>query len=74
MVAVAGVLIGGIRRGLGLQCPVIRQGTTGDDQPLFGSGPFALDPRLNPACDHLDVHWPFLTVSHRQVRPRIDRE
>ena len=42
MVAVVGVLIDGIRRGLGLQCSVIRQGRTGDDQPLLGSRAFAL--------------------------------
>src|SRR6476660_6172256 len=60
MVTVAGVLIGGIARGTGLQRPVIRQRTTGDDQPLFRSDPFALDPRLHSALDHLDLHWPFL--------------
>ena len=74
MVAVAGVLIGGIPRGTGLQRPVVRQGTPGDHQPLLGSGAFALDPRLHPALDHLDLHRPFLPVSHRQVRPRIGRE
>src|SRR5919106_3653155 len=47
MVAVVGVLIGGIPRGLGLQCSVIRQGTTGNHQPFLGSTAFALDSRLN---------------------------
>jgi len=74
MIAVAGVLIGGIPRGTGLQCPVVRQGPTGDHQPLFRSGPFALDPRLHPAFDHLDLYRAFLPVSYRQVYPRIGRE
>src|SRR5947209_15032927 len=64
LVAVAGVLLGGIPRGTGLQGPVVRQGTTGDHQPLVGSGPFALDPRLHAACDHLDDYRAFLPVSH----------
>src|SRR4030095_15892111 len=74
MVAVAGVLISGIRRSLGLQCTRRRQGTTGDDEPLLGSRPFPLDPRLHPALDHLDVHWPFLPVPHRQMCPRVGRK
>src|SRR5262252_1756392 len=74
MVAVAGVLIRGIRRSLGLQYPRRRQGTTSDDEPLLGSRPFTLDPRLHPTLDHLDVHWPFLPVTHRQRRPRIGRK
>src|SRR3989442_2557757 len=71
VVAVAGVLIGGIWRGLGLQRPLVRQGPTGDQQPLLGSRAFALDPRLHAALDHLDGHRPFLPVSYRQVRPRL---
>ena len=55
MVAIAGVLIGGIRRGAGLQRAVVREGTTGDHQPLLGSRAFALEPRLHPALDHLDL-------------------
>src|SRR5712691_13310931 len=74
MVAMLGVLLGGIARGAGLEGPVVCQGTTGDHQPLLGSWVFALDPRLHPAPHHLDGHRPFLTVSHRQVGPRIDRE
>src|SRR5215831_3246537 len=74
MVAVAGVLISGIRRSLGLQCTRRRQGTTSDDEPLLGSRPFTLAPRLHPALDQLDVHWPFLPVPHRQMRPRIGRK
>src|SRR5215831_10004562 len=71
MVAVAGVLISGIWRSLGLQHTRRRQGTTGDDEPLLGSSPFPLDPRLHPALDHLDLHWPFLPVTHRQMCPRV---
>src|SRR5262245_54629818 len=74
MIAIVLILIGGIPRGTGLQCAVIRQGPTGDHQPLCGSGPFARDPRLHPAPDQLDGHRPFLAVSYRQVRPRIARE
>src|SRR4029450_5078934 len=74
MIAVALILIGGIPRGTGLQCVVIRQGPTGDHQPRRGSGPFALDPRLHPAPDQLDLHRPFLAVSYRQGRPRLARE
>src|SRR5215813_13447686 len=64
MVAVALVLLGGIARGTGLQYPVVREGPTGDDQPLLRSRAFALDPRLHPAPDHLDLHRPFLPVAH----------
>src|SRR5262245_7499925 len=74
MVAMLGVLIGGIARGAGLEGLVVRQGTTGDHQPLLGSWAFALDPRLHPAPHYLDGHRPFLPVSHRHVGPRIDRE
>src|SRR5262249_48591017 len=55
MVVVADVLIGGIRRNLGLQRTRCRQGTTGDNEPRLGSSPFTLDPRLSPALDHLDL-------------------
>src|SRR5262245_22659191 len=74
MVAVALVLLGGIARGTGLPYPVVREGPTGDYQPLLGARAFALDPRLYPAPDHLDRHWPFLAVSYRQMRPRMARE
>src|SRR5215471_14683108 len=67
LVAVAGVLIRGIRRSLGLQPTRRREGTTGDDEPLLGASPFTLDPRLHPALDHFDGHWPFLPVTHRQM-------
>src|SRR5215467_13327502 len=63
MVAVALVLIGGIARGTGLQYPVVREGPTGDHQPLLGSRAFALD-----------LHLPFLAVSYRQMCPRMARE
>src|SRR6266487_3475620 len=69
MVAMPSVLIGGIARGAGLQGAVIREGPTGDHQPLLGSDALALDPRLHPALDHRDGHWPFLAVSHRQMGP-----
>src|SRR6266849_8329128 len=74
MVAVALVLLGSIPRGTGLPCPVVREGPTGDDQPLLGSRAFALEPCLHPAPDHLDLYQPFLAVSYRQVDPRIARE
>src|SRR6266852_5518019 len=47
MVAVALVLIGGIPRSTRLQCPVVREGPPGDDQPLLGSRAFALEPCLH---------------------------
>src|SRR5712691_4408975 len=74
MVAVALVLIGGIPRGTGLPCPVVREGPPGDDQPFLRSRAFALDPCLDPAPDHRYLHRPFLAGSYRQVRPRIARE
>src|SRR5215471_4421472 len=74
MVAVALVLIGGIARGTSLPYPVVREGPTGDYQPLLGSRAFALDPRLHPAPDQLDLHRPFLAVTYRQMRPRMARE
>src|SRR5215831_7323335 len=75
MIAVAGVVVGGIARGARLQRALVRQWTTGDHQPFFGSGAFALQARLHPACDHLDSHWTLLTVSYRQSPPgsRIER-
>src|SRR5262252_8360511 len=75
LIAVAGVVIGGIARDTSLQGALVRQRTTGDHQPLCGSGAFALHPRLHPACDHLDGHWPLLSVSHRACPPgvRIER-
>src|SRR4030095_3516955 len=69
MVAVVLVLIGSIARGTGLQGPLVCQGTTGDHEPLLGAGPFALNPCLHPAFDHLDGHGPFLAVSHREPPP-----
>src|SRR6266513_1876130 len=74
MVAVALVLIGGISRGTGLPCPIIREGPPGDDQPLLRSRAFALEPCLYPVPDHRHLHRPFLAVSYRHVRPRIARE
>src|SRR5215510_13720884 len=56
MITVAGVVLGGIARGTSLPRVLVRQRTTGDDQPLFRSDAFALHPRLHPACDHLDGH------------------
>src|SRR5262245_25101034 len=46
MIAVAGVVIGGIARGTSLQWALVRQRTPGDHQPFFGSGAFVLHPRL----------------------------
>src|SRR4029453_10766479 len=69
MVAVVLVLIGSIARGTGLQGPLVCQGTTGDHEPLLGAGPFALNPCLHPACDHLDGHGTFLAVSYRSPPP-----
>src|SRR6266478_3600146 len=71
MVAVAPVLLGSIPRGTGLPCPVVREGPTGDHQPLLGSRAFALEPCLHPAPDHRHRHRPFLAVSYHHVRPRI---
>src|SRR5712691_2869037 len=69
MIAVAGVVIGGIPRGPSLQRALVRQRTTGDHQPFCGSGAFALHPRLHSACDHLDGHRTLLTISHRESPP-----
>src|SRR5215510_8052609 len=69
MVAVALVLSGGIERGTGLQYPVVREGPTGDHQPLLGSRAFALYPRLHPACDHLDGHRTLLTIAYPESPP-----
>src|SRR5262249_37086001 len=75
LIAVAGVVIGGIARGTSLQGALICQRTTGDHQPLCGSGALALHPRLHPTLDHLDGYRPLLTVSDRQSPPgsRIER-
>src|SRR5712664_4115711 len=43
LVAMSGVLLGGIARGTGLPCPLVRQRPTGDHQPLFRADPLALD-------------------------------
>src|SRR5215471_21019052 len=74
MIAVVGVVIGSITRGAWLQRAIVRQRTTGDHQPLCGSGAFALHPRLHPACDHLDGYWAFLTISHYQSPPGTGSE
>src|SRR5713101_6642863 len=75
MIAVVGVVIGSIPRGAWLQRALVRQRTTGDHQPLCGSGAFALHPRLHPTLDHLDGYRTLLTVSYRQSPPgsRIER-
>src|SRR5215813_12396856 len=75
LIAVAGVVIGGIARDTSLQWALVRQRTTGDHQPLCGSGAFALHPRLHPILDHLDGYRTLLTVSYRQSPPgsRIER-
>src|SRR5438445_12576227 len=71
MVAIAGVLVGGIPRGTRLQRAVVRERTPSDDQPLFGYWPFAFEPSLHTAFDYLDFHRPFLAVSQCQPPPRI---
>src|SRR5262245_38183568 len=68
-IAIADVLIGSIWRGLRLQCALVRKWTTGDHEPLFRSRPFTLQTSLHAAFDHLDFHWAFLTISHRQAPP-----
>src|SRR5262245_21316265 len=75
MVAMPGVLIGGIVRGAGFQGTVVCTRTPGAHQPLLGSQALARDPCLYPAHDHLDVYRPLLTVSHREAPPgcRIKR-
>src|SRR5262249_3759398 len=52
----------------------VRERLPGDHQPFLGADAFALDPRLHPAPDHLDLYRPFLPVSHCQVRPRLRSE
>src|SRR4029450_7187614 len=42
MIAVAGILIGGIARGARSPYAVVRERLPGDDQPFLGSGAFAL--------------------------------
>ena len=64
MVAMSGVLISGIAGGTRLQCPIVRQGPTGDHQSLGGPSPLALDLRLHPPGDHLHLHRVFLAVSY----------
>src|SRR5262249_9449256 len=68
-VAIPGILIASIPRCLGLQRPVIREGTTGDHQPLRWSRASALQARLHASLDHLYFNRTFLSVSYRQPRP-----
>jgi len=56
MIAVVGVVIGSITRGAWLQRAIVRQRTTGDHQPLCGSGSnsnfgLAVDSRLRMEVD-----------------------
>src|SRR5262244_169535 len=53
-IAILGVLLGGIRRCLPLQCALVRERTTGDHQPLLWSRVFALQARLHASLDHGD--------------------
>src|SRR5215510_510732 len=69
MVAMSGGWIGGMARGAGLLRALVRERTPGDHQPRLGSPVFAREPGLYPAPDHLDGHWPFLSVSHRHACP-----
>jgi hypothetical protein len=75
MIAVVGVVSGSITRGAWLQRAIVPQRSTGDHQPLCGSGAFALHPRLHSTLDHLDGYRTLLTVSYRQSPPgsRIER-
>src|SRR6267143_952175 len=68
------VVFHGIRRGFPLQWAVGREGTTGDHQPLLRSRAFPFEARLHTASDHLNPHWTFLTVAHRQACPRTRSE
>src|SRR6516165_4828252 len=68
-IAIASVLLGGIRRALRLPRAGVRERTSGDHEPLVGSRAFAFEPCLHPADDHLDVHRPFLAIAHRQPPP-----
>ena len=71
MIAIPGVLIGGIARGPAPQEAVVREWLPSNHQPFLGSRTFALDPRLHPAPDYLNLHWPFFPIAHRHVRPRL---
>src|SRR5437870_3685107 len=51
MVAISGVLIGGLVKGPGPQEAVVREWLPGHHQPFLGSRAFALDPCLHPAPD-----------------------
>jgi len=73
MVAMLGILIGSIRRSLWLHCAIVCERLPGDDQVLFGSHPFALQPRLHPACDHLNLHRPFLAVAYLLAADNVSR-
>src|SRR5215468_8346212 len=70
-VAIATVVLRGIRRGFPLPNAVIREWTTGDHQPLLRPRPFPFQTGLHAASDHLDLHRPFLPVSHCQARPPL---
>src|SRR5262249_49080574 len=70
-IAIAGVLLAGLARGLCLQQTVVRERMTGDYQPLLGPGAFALQACLHAAGDQLDRHRTFLALAHRQPRPYI---
>src|SRR5215468_267661 len=59
MIAIPGVLIGGIARGPAPQEAVVREWLPSNHQPFLGSRTFALDPRLHPAPDYLNLHRPF---------------
>src|SRR5712691_8667294 len=50
-ITLAGVLIAGLARGLCLQHPVVREGTTGDHQPLLWPRAFAFEARRHAALD-----------------------
>src|SRR6266700_3415145 len=74
MIAMPGVLLGGIPRGAGFQGTVVRERSPGDHQPFLGSRAFALQTRRHAPCGHLDRHRTFLPVSSRHVGPRLGGE
>jgi len=74
LLALPGVLRGGIPRGAGLPGTVGRAGPPGHHRPRRGSGPCALDPCLPPAWGSLPLPRPLLPVSPCQRWPHIGGE
>src|SRR5262245_14428744 len=55
-IPIAGILIAGIWRCVPLHRARVREGTTGNHQPLVGSPAFPCKARLHTASDHLNPH------------------